>query len=316
MPKARAAIVGSGNIATDLAVKLSRSEIIEPTWMVGIDPNSDGLRRAAELGMLTTADGIDWLFDQPERPDIVFEATSAYVHRTNAPRYAEAGIPAVDLTPAAIGPYVVPTVNLDEHLAAPNVNLITCGGQATIPMVHAVARVVPVPYAEIVASVSSRSAGPGTRANIDEFTKTTSKAIESVGGAARGKAIMVLNPADPPVMMRNTVFCALPEDADTGAVADSIHEMAKAVAAYVPGYRLRAEAQFDPASKATNGWARVAVLLDVEGAGDTFPPYAGNLDIMTAAATRVGERIAVSGGSRRPCRGDTPHPPGHLEVLV
>jgi len=302
--RVRAAIVGSGNIATDLAVKLSRSEIIEPTWMVGIDPNSAGLKRAAALGILTTADGIDWLFDQSERPDIVFEATSASVHRANAPRYAEAGIPAVDLTPAAIGPYVVPTVNLDEHLSAPNArgsggvprnyNLITCGGQATIPMVHAVARVVPVPYAEIVASVSSRSAGPGTRANIDEFTKTTATAIETVGGAARGKAIMVLNPADPPVMMRNTVFCALPEDVDTDAVADSIAEMARAVAGYVPGYRLRAEAQFDPASKATNGWARVAVLLDVEGAGDTFPPYAGNLDIMTAAAARVGERIAQS----------------------
>jgi acetaldehyde dehydrogenase len=307
--RVRAAIVGSGNIATDLAVKLSRSEIIEPTWMVGIDPNSEGLKRAGALGMLTTADGIDWLFDQPERPDIVFEATSASVHRANAPRYAEAGIPAVDLTPAAIGPYVVPTVNLDEHLAAPNVNLITCGGQATIPMVHAVARVVPVPYAEIVASVSSRSAGPGTRANIDEFTKTTARAIETVGGAARGKAIMVLNPADPPVMMRNTVFCALPDGTDTQAVADSIQEMARAVAAYVPGYRLRAEAQFDPASKATNGWGRVAVLLDVEGAGDTFPPYAGNLDIMTAAATRVGERIAET------FSGDTPAPPG-MEVLV
>jgi acetaldehyde dehydrogenase len=292
MSKARAAIVGSGNIATDLAVKLSRSEFVEPVWMVGIDPASEGLRRAAELGMLTTADGIDWLFDQPDRPDIVFEATSASVHRANAPRYAEAGIPAVDLTPAALGPYVIPTVNLDEHLSAPNVNLITCGGQATIPMVHAVARVVPVPYAEIVASVSSRSAGPGTRANIDEFTKTTTKGIETVGGAARGKAIIVLNPADPPVMMRNTVFCALPDDADTAAVADSVNEMAQAVSAYVPGYRLRAEPQFDAASKATNGWARVAILLDVEGAGDTFPPYAGNLDIMTAAATRVGERIA------------------------
>jgi acetaldehyde dehydrogenase len=292
MPKARAAIVGSGNIATDLAVKLSRSEIVEPVWMVGIDPASEGLKRAAQLGMFTTADGIDWLFDQPVRPDIVFEATSAYVHRANAPRYADAGIPAVDLTPAAIGPYVIPTVNLDEHLSAPNVNLITCGGQATIPMVHAVARVVPVPYAEIVASVSSRSAGPGTRANIDEFTKTTAKGIETIGGAERGKAIIVLNPADPPVMMRNTVFCALPDDADTAAVADSIHDMAQAVSAYVPGYRLRVEPQFDPASKATNGWARVAILLDVEGAGDTFPPYAGNLDIMTAAATRVGERIA------------------------
>jgi acetaldehyde dehydrogenase len=290
--RVRAAIVGSGNIATDLAVKLSRSEIIEPTWMVGIDPNSEGLKRAAALGMLTTADGIDWLFDQAERPDIVFEATSASVHRANAPRYAEAGIPAVDLTPAAIGPYVVPTVNLDEHLAAPNVNLITCGGQATIPMVHAVARVVAVPYAEIVASVSSRSAGPGTRANIDEFTKTTSKGVETIGGAMRGKAIIVLNPADPPMIMRDTIFCAIPEDADRDAIAQSIKDVVAEVQTYVPGYRLLNEPQFDEPSVFNGGNHVVTTFVEVEGAGDYLPPYAGNLDIMTAAATKVGEEIA------------------------
>src|SRR5882724_8693070 len=293
-----AAIVGPGNIGTDLLAKLRRSEAIEVGYMVGV-VESEGLARARKQGITASAEGVDWLLRQDPLPEIVFEATSAAAHLANAPRYAEAGIQAVDLTPAHVGPMVCPAVNLTEHLAAPNVSMITCGGQATIPMVAAVSRVTPVPYAEIVASVSSRSAGPGTRANIDEFTKTTARAIETVGGAERGKAIMVLNPADPPVMMRNTVFCALPDGADTQAVADSIQEMARAVAAYVPGYRLRAEAQFDPASKATNGWGRVAVLLDVEGVGDTFPPYAGNLDIMTAAATRVGERIAE-----------------HLEVLV
>jgi len=304
--RVRAAIVGSGNIATDLAVKLSRSEIIEPTWMVGIDPNSEGLKRAAALGMLTTADGIDWLFDQPERPDIVFEATSASVHRANAPRYAEAGIPAVDLTPAAIGPYVVPTVNLDEHLAAPNVNLITCGGQATIPMVYAVSRALSekggVPYAEIVASVSSASAGPGTRANIDEFTKTTSKGVETIGGAKRGKAIIVLNPADPPMIMRDTIFCAIPEDADQDAITKSIKEVVAEVQTYVPGYRLLNDPQFDPPSVHSGGHALVTTFVEVEGAGDYLPPYAGNLDIMTAAATKVGEEIAkerVSRGDER-----------------
>jgi acetaldehyde dehydrogenase len=225
-------------------------------------------------------------------PDIVFEATSAAVHLAHAPRYAEAGIRAVDLTPAAIGPAVVPNVNLDAHLDAPNVNLITCGGQATVPMVYAVSRVTPVSYAEIVATVASRSAGPGTRANIDEFTRTTRTGIETIGGAARGKAIIVLNPADPPMVMRDTIFCAVGSDVDTAAVADSIGQMAADVARYVPGYRLLQEPQFDPPSAATGGATRVAIFVEVAGMGEFLPPYAGNLDIMTAAATRVGEELA------------------------
>lgn len=287
-----AAIVGSGNIGTDLAIKLQRSEVIEARYMVGIDPESEGLRRARDLGMETSADGLDWLLERPEPPRIVFEATSAYAHRDNAPRYAAAGMQAVDLTPAAIGPFVVPVVNLPEQLEAPNVNLISCGGQATIPMVAAVSRVVDVPYAEIVASVSAASAGPGTRANIDEFTATTSRGVEVVGGAARGRAIMILNPAEPPIMMRNTVFAAIPADADTDAIAASITTMAEDVAAYVPGYRLVADPQFDDPRPEWDGAGRVTVLLEVEGAGDFLPPHAGNLDIMTAAAASVGERLA------------------------
>jgi acetaldehyde dehydrogenase len=292
--KVQAAIVGSGNIGTDLLHKLLRSELIEPRWMVGVDPDSPGLRRAAELGVEATADGVDRLFAGDRLPDLVFEATSAYVHRANAPRYAEAGIRAVDLTPAAIGPYVVPQVNLAAHLGAPNLNLITCGGQATIPMVHAVSRVTPVRYAEIVASVSSRSAGPGTRANIDEFTRTTSRGLEVIGGAERGKAIIVLNPAEPPMAMRDTIFCAIGPDADTAAIATSVVEMAADVARYVPGYRLLSEPQFDRPSAVTGGMARVGIFVEVTGAGDFLPSFAGNLDIMTAAATRVGEEIARS----------------------
>ncbi|MFF3756184.1 acetaldehyde dehydrogenase (acetylating) [Streptomyces sp. NPDC002185] len=290
--KATAAIVGSGNIGTDLLHKLLRSEHVEPRWMIGVDPDSEGLARAARAGLEASPEGVDWLLAQDERPDIVFEATSASVHRANAPRYAELGIKAVDLTPAAVGPAVVPPANLREHLDRPNVNMITCGGQATIPMVYAVSRVVPVAYAEIVASVASVSAGPGTRANIDEFTRTTSRGIETIGGAERGKAIIILNPAEPPVMMRDTVFCAVPEDADRAAVALSVKEIAEQVATYVPGYRLRAEPQFDDPSPENGGMARVAIFLEVEGAGDYLPPYAGNLDIMTAAATKVGEEFA------------------------
>ena len=296
--KATAAIVGSGNIGTDLMYKLLRSDRVQPRWMVGIDPQSEGLRRAAECGLETTTGGIDWLLAQDELPDLVFEATSAYVHRANAPRYAAAGIRAIDLTPAAFGPYVIPPVNLDEHLGAPNVNLITCGGQATIPMAAAVSRVTPVDYAEIVATVASRSAGPGTRANIDEFTRTTSRGIETIGGARRGKAIIVLNPADPPMIMRDTIFCAVGVDADLDAVAGSVRDMVADVAAYVPGYRLLNEPQFDETTMrtpdGTEKVTRVSIFVEVEGAGDYLAPYAGNLDIMTAAAVVVGEATARS----------------------
>lgn len=300
--KAKVAIVGSGNISTDLLYKLLRSEWLEPRWMVGIDPESDGLARAAKLGLETTHEGVDWLLAQPDKPDLVFEATSAYVHRDAAPKYAEAGIRAIDLTPAAVGPAVIPPANLREHLDALNVNMITCGGQATIPIVYAVSRIVEVPYAEIVASVASVSAGPGTRANIDEFTKTTARGVQTIGGAARGKAIIILNPADPPTIMRDTIFCAIPTDADREAIAASIHDVVKEVQTYVPGYRLLNEPQFDEPSINSGGQALVTTFVEVEGAGDYLPPYAGNLDIMTAAATKVGEEIAketlVVGGAR------------------
>ncbi|MFF4448095.1 acetaldehyde dehydrogenase (acetylating) [Streptomyces sp. NPDC001502] len=292
MKKATAAIVGSGNIGTDLLHKLLRSPYIEPRWMIGVDPDSEGLARARRAGLDASHRGVDHLLGRAELPDLVFEATSAYVHRAHAPRYAELGIKAVDLTPAAVGPAVVPPANLTAHLDRANVNMITCGGQATIPIVYAVSRVVPVAYAEIVASVASVSAGPGTRANIDEFTRTTARGIEEIGGADRGKAIIILNPATPPVIMRDTVFCAIPPDADQEAVTASVHRIAAEVAAYVPGYRLRAEPQFDEPSALSGGQARVAIFLEVEGAGDHLPPYAGNLDIMTAAATKVGEEFA------------------------
>ncbi|MFT4125950.1 MAG: acetaldehyde dehydrogenase (acetylating) [Gordonia sp. (in: high G+C Gram-positive bacteria)] len=286
-----AAIIGSGNIGTDLMYKLERSEVIEPRWMVGIDADSEGMKRAADHGLITMSGGADELLASSERPDLIFEATSASVHRAYAPRYEEAGIVAIDLTPAAVGPAVVPPVNLCEHLDAPNTNMITCGGQATIPMVHAVSSVVAVPYAEIVASVASVSAGPGTRANIDEFTRTTAAGIETIGGAGRGKAIIILNPADPPMIMRDTIFCAIPDDADTDAIAASIHRREKEIQSYVPGYRLLQDPQFDPPSVINGGHARVSIFVEVAGAGDFLPPYAGNLDIMTAAATKVGEEI-------------------------
>jgi acetaldehyde dehydrogenase len=293
-----AAIVGSGNIGTDLMYKLLRGTgLVRPVAMVGIDPQSDGLARARRLGLETSAEGVGWLLRRDPLPELVFEATSAVAHQANAASYADAGITAIDLTPAAIGPYVCPPVNLDAYLGAQNVNLITCGGQATIPMVSAVSSVVPVSYAEIVASIASRSAGPGTRANIDEFTETTARAIETVGAAARGKAIIILNPAEPPMIMRNTVFCSVPpEAAEAGPVQDqvieSIHAMVARVQQYVPGYTLHTDPQFDAPSVFTGGMARVAIFLRVKGLGNYLPDYSGNLDIMTAAAARVGERFA------------------------
>jgi acetaldehyde dehydrogenase len=298
--KKTAAIVGPGNIGTDLMYKLLGSEVIEPRWMIGVDPTSEGLRLADGLGLEASHEGVDWLLKQDQLPDLIFEATSAQIHREYAPRYEEAGIRAVDLTPAAVGPAVIPPVNGQEHSSAPNVNMITCGGQATIPMVAAVSRVAPVSYAEIVASVASLSAGPGTRANIDEFTRTTAAGVESIGGAERGKAIIILNPADPPMIMRDTIFCAVPPDSDQDAIVRSVQDMVRAVQEYVPGYRLLQEPQIDEPSAATQGQLKVSVFVEVEGAGDYLPPYAGNLDIMTAAATQVGENLARSmdGASR------------------
>jgi acetaldehyde dehydrogenase len=289
--KTVAAIVGPGNIGTDLLAKLRRSEYVEVGYMVGV-VESEGLDRARQLGLAASAEGVDWLLRQDPLPELVFEATSAYAHRDNAPRYAEAGLTAIDLTPAALGPLVCPPVNLHAHIGAPNVNMISCGAQATVPIVHAVSSVVPVPYAEIVASVASKSAGPGTRANIDEFTHTTSRAIEVVGGAVRGKAIIVLNPVEPPMIMRDTVFCAIPADADTEAITESIERRVAEVQRYVPGYTLRAAPQFDEARDSWQGNGRVAVFLEVRGVGDYLPEYAGNLDIMTSAAAQVGEVIA------------------------
>jgi acetaldehyde dehydrogenase len=297
------AIVGSGNIGTDLMFKIVRgSGNLRVAAMVGIDPASDGLARAARMGIATTSDGVDGLVALPEFDDVemVLDATSAAAHIANAGILEPYGRRLVDLTPAALGPFVVPSVNLDEHLDAPNINMVTCGGQATIPIVAAVSRVTEVAYAEIVASVASKSAGPGTRANIDEFTETTAHAIETVGGAGRGKAIIILNPADPPLIMRDTVYCLI-GPADRDAVRTSIVDMIAAVAAYVPGYRLKQAVQFtavEPAEVATLVGAdaavawKVTVFLEVEGAAHYLPAYAGNLDIMTSAAVRVAERIA------------------------
>jgi acetaldehyde dehydrogenase len=282
--RTRCVILGSGNIGTDLMVKLQRSEVLEPVAVVGIDPESDGLRRAREAGLEAPADGVDWILERADDFDLVFDATSAGAHRDAAPRLAEAGLQSIDLTPAKLGPGVVPVVNLDSHWAAPDVNMISCGGQATIPMVAAVAAVAPVSYAEIVATIASLSAGPGTRQSIDSFTRTTARGLEEIGGAERGKAIIILNPADPPLVMSNTVYAVVPEDADEDAILASVLEMRERVAEYVPGYRLRTDPVFDR--------SRVSIFLEVEGAADYLPTYAGNLDIMTAAAVRVGEQLA------------------------
>ena len=289
--KTLAAIVGPGNIGTDLLAKLRRSEHVEVGYMVGVI-ESEGLARARALGLAASAEGLDWLLRQDPLPQLVFEATSAKAHAANAPRYLEAGMQAIDLTPAALGPPVCPPVNLHAHLDSPNINMISCGAQATVPIVHAVSSVVPVPYAEIVASIASRSAGPGTRANIDEFTQTTSHAIEAVGGAASGKAIIILNPVKPPMIMRDTVFCAIGAEADRDAITESIHRMVATVRRYVPGYTLRSDPQFDDPNPLWHGNGRVAVFLEVRGNGDYLPEWAGNLDIMTAAAVRAGELIA------------------------
>ena len=307
MTKSKVAIIGSGNIGTDLMIKILRtSEKLEVAAMVGIDPDSDGLARAKRLGIPVTHEGVDGLLAMPNFTDIeiVLDATSARAHIANAAALAPHGKKLIDLTPAAIGPLVIPTVNLDESLdaGADNVNMVTCGGQATIPMVAAVSAVTPVHYAEIVASIASKSAGPGTRANIDEFTETTSHAIEKVGGAARGKAIIILNPAEPPLIMRDTVFCLI-GDADHDAIRRSVADMADRVSGYVPGYRLKQDVQFTAIEPdepihtlVPDGTGpvntRVAIFLEVEGAAHYLPAYAGNLDIMTSAAIRVAEAIA------------------------
>jgi acetaldehyde dehydrogenase len=288
-----AAIIGPGNIGTDLLAKLRRSAVIDVGYMVGV-VESDGLQRARDLGIAASSAGLDWLLEQDPLPSVVFDATSAKAHRAAAPRLAQAGIVAIDLTPAAVGPLVCPPVNFTEHVDSPNINMISCGAQATVPIVHAVSSVIPVPYAEIVASVASKSAGPGTRANIDEFTHTTGRAVRELGGAAQGKAIVVLNPVEPPMIMRDTVYCAIPAGADEGAITASIEKRVAEVQEYVPGYTLRAAPQFDPPQDKWRGHGRVAVFLEVRGAGDYLPPYAGNLDIMTAAAARVGELVATS----------------------
>ncbi|MFU0879705.1 acetaldehyde dehydrogenase [Kluyvera cryocrescens] len=305
MSKCKVAIIGSGNIGTDLMIKILRhGKHLEMSVMVGIDPNSDGLARASRMGVATTHEGVSGLMAMKEFADIdiVFDATSAAAHIKNDAvlRAAKPDIRLIDLTPAAIGPYCVPVVNLDKNLSQGNVNMVTCGGQATIPMVAAVSRVAKVHYAEIIASISSKSAGPGTRANIDEFTETTSQAIEVVGGAAKGKAIIILNPAEPPVMMRDTVY-VLSEAASQVEIEASIDEMAAAVQAYVPGYRLKQKVQFEviPADKPVNipgvgqfSGLKTAVYLEVEGAAHYLPAYAGNLDIMTSAALSTAEKMA------------------------
>ncbi len=304
MTRTKVAIIGSGNIGTDLMIKIMRlSQVLEMGVMVGIDPASDGLARAARMGVATTHEGIDGLLAMTEFADvgIVFDATSAGAHKRNSALVLAAGKRMVDLTPAAIGPYTIPSVNGDANLNALNVNMVTCGGQATIPIVAAVNRVAKVHYGEIVASIASKSAGPGTRANIDEFTETTSQAIMDVGGATRGKAIIILNPAEPPLIMRDTVYC-LTEDADQNAIRQSIEDMVAQVQSYVPGYRLKQAVQFEhigsnrplriPEMNGEFTGLKVSVFLEVEGAAHYLPAYAGNLDIMTSAALKTAEKIA------------------------
>ena len=305
------AIIGSGNIGTDLMIKVLRvSARLDMRVMVGIDAASDGLARASRMGVATTADGVEGFMRMPEFDAcrIVFDATSAGAHRHNAEALAGSGKQLIDLTPAAIGPYVVPAVNLDEHVGTPNLNMVSCGGQATIPIVAAVNSVASVHYAEIVASIASRSAGPGTRANIDEFTETTARAIEIVGGAERGKAIIVLNPAEPPLIMRDTVYC-LADHSDAGLVAAAVEEMVADVAAYVPGYRLKQAVQVEqvgereplriPEMDRKFVGMKVSVFLEVEGAAHYLPSYAGNLDIMTSAALQTAERLVAAGAVDR-----------------
>jgi len=288
MKKIKCALIGSGNIGTDLIYKIRRSPVLEPVWMVGIDPNSEGLARAREMGLKTTAEGVDGLLPHvlEDGIQIAFDATSAYVHAENSRKLNELGVLMIDLTPAAIGPLCVPPVNLREQTdnQAMNVNMISCAGQATIPIVNAVARVQSVGYAEIVASLSSKSVGPGTRANLDEFTYTTSNAIVKVGGAKRGKALAIINPAEPPMIMRNTINCLCETEPDQPKIIESVLAMIEEVQKYVPGYRLVNGPLFDG--------KRVAVFMEVAGLGDYLPTYAGNLDIMTAAASRTAEMFA------------------------
>ena len=301
--KAKVAIIGSGNIGTDLMIKVMRlSNLLEMGALAGIDPNSDGLKRAERMGVPITSDGVDGLIAMPhfDKIEVVFDATSASAHARHDALLRAHGKQVIDLTPAAIGPYTIPPVNAEANLDAPNVNMVTCGGQATIPIVAAVSRVTPVHYGEIVASIASKSAGPGTRANIDEFTETTALAIEKVGGARRGKAIIVLNPAEPPLIMRDTVYC-LTDDADERAIEASIEAMVKEVQSYVPGYRLKQKVQFEritdneklviPEMDDAFIGLKTSVFLEVEGAAHYLPAYAGNLDIMTSAALRTAERI-------------------------
>ena len=287
-PKIKCALIGPGNIGTDLLAKLQRSAVLEPVWMVGIDPESDGLKRAQAIGIKTTAEGVDGLLPHvlEDGVQIAFDATSAYIHADNSRKLNALGVLMIDLTPAAIGPFCVPPVNLMSHMGqrAMNVNMVTCGGQATIPMVAAVSRVQPVRYGEIVATVASRSVGPGTRKNIDEFTRTTAGAVEQIGGAKKGKAIIVINPAEPALMMRDTVHCLTETTPDQAAITASIHQMIAEVQKYVPGYKLVNGPMFDG--------NRVSVYLEVEGLGDYLPKFAGNLDIMTAAAARTAEMFA------------------------